>query len=148
MGYESEFSVPAVHKVVALLDEIAGRLDLRLIGDNVALLGAHFFAVCGMLSPPRPGPQYRLHGGELRWTPWLDIESLQLGFMRSTAEYMWDVDPALGGGGAVEESLSKVIQIPPVLEEGDTSSPQKTSERVARMYVSQLRYSAGVSLRG
>ena len=52
------------------------------------------------------------------------------------------------GKRAVEESLSKVIQIPPVLEEGDTSSPQKTSERVARMYVSQLRYSAGVSLRG
>lgn len=58
--------------------------------------------------------------------------------MRSTAKYMWDV---------VEKSLSNVIQTPPVMHEGDANSPQKTSERVALMYVSQLRHSAIVAAR-
>ena len=139
VSYETAFSAPAMDKLCALLDEFDKIYDLRLVGDNVALLGAHLFATCRLLSPPRSGPQYRIRGGELVWTPWLDIESLQLGFMRSTQDYMWNIDPARGE--SVEETLSKVIQIPPPLEESDENSPQLTSERVALMYVSQLRHS-------
>lgn len=127
-------------KIVRTLDDIDREYDMRLVGDNVALLAAFASPICLRLNPPRRGPQYRLEAnGSLRWTPWLDIESLQLGFMRSSVKYMHEEDPVLGGE-QVEEALSRQVKIPPPLSYPDYDDPKVTSERCARMYFAQLKY--------
>ena len=138
-SYETAFNVDSVRKLVSLLDDLSVKLDVRIVGDNTALLCAFFYDLCRQLSPPRRGPQYRLFQGELRWSPFLDIESLQLGFMRSTASHMWNV---YAKGRVVEEQLGELISIPAPLTANEAESAQKCSERVALMYMSQLVFSA------
>ena len=131
--------------IARALDDIDRRYDMRLVGDNVALLGAFASPPCLKLTPPRRGPQYRLEAdGSLRWTPWLDIESLQLGFMRSSVKYMYEKDPVLKDERNVEDALASQIKIPPPLKGDEENDPKLTSERCARMYFAQLMHVLGV----
>lgn len=132
-------------KLITLILDVLHRqtdIDLRLVGDNVALMGAWLHSHFMQLEPPRAGPQYRLGAkNKLEWTPWLDIESLQLGYMHSTASYMYDRDEiAYPKNSHVEEALMQRLPgVPRPLEESEAADVALTSQRVAVMYAMQLR---------